>query len=194
MKPIANACWLAAAMLPGLVAAADYKCSAPGITPINLTSAYTDILDDGTVIDPRTGLMWKRCAEGQAFDPDTASCTGDPVPIPNWKTALEEAGKRTSFAGHDDWRLPNIKELFSLSDLCNEDLRKRNTAVFPPTRPAPDSVNWFSNSVAVGNTSISSPPYEVYMISFRGYIETYKPNGALTGIGAIRMVRDVDPQ
>lgn len=181
-------------MLPGLVAAADYACSKPNLTPINPTSAYTNLLDDGTVVDPRTGLMWKRCAEGQDFDPATASCTGAPIPIPDWKTALEEAGKRTSFAGHDDWRLPNIKELFSLSDLCNADIRKRNLTVFPPTGPAPDTVNWFSSSAAAGNTVMKSPPYQVLMISQRGYIENYKPDGALTGIGAIRMVRDVDPK
>jgi len=64
--------------------------------------------DDGTVTDMVTGLMWQ-----QSFDHN-----GDGViDINDKKTydeilAMMEAG--VSYAGYDDWRLPTIKEMYSL--------------------------------------------------------------------------------
>ncbi len=55
---------------------------------------------DGTVTDLVTGLMWS-----QATDPN--------------KLSLEEAkqvAKDMTLAGYDDWRAPNVKELYSLID------------------------------------------------------------------------------
>jgi hypothetical protein len=61
-----------------------------------LSPSYRDN-GDGTVTDLRTGLMWQKAA-------------GDPR---TWDQALSGA---TSFdlAGYNDWRLPTIKELYSL--------------------------------------------------------------------------------
>jgi hypothetical protein len=65
---------------------------------------------DGTVTDTCTGLMWQK---------DTADVTGDgkrnaddAVP---WCQALAYC-ENLSFAGHDDWRLPNVRELQSIVD------------------------------------------------------------------------------
>ncbi|WP_147819928.1 DUF1566 domain-containing protein [Salidesulfovibrio onnuriiensis] len=55
---------------------------------------------DGTVTDRATGLMWTKADNGR------------PV---SWEKALEYAGK-SRMGGHDDWRLPNIKELQSIVD------------------------------------------------------------------------------
>ena len=55
---------------------------------------------DGTVTDLVTGLMWSK-----AVDSD--------------KATLEEAiatAKKMTLGGHSDWRVPNIKELYSLMD------------------------------------------------------------------------------
>ena len=81
---------------------------------------------DGTAVDQTTGLMWKRCAEGLSWD--GAACTGTAA-IYNWQAALQVGAAGTPFAGHDDWRLPNIKELQSLVEVrCfNPAL---NTAIF----------------------------------------------------------------
>ncbi|MEA3642941.1 MAG: DUF1566 domain-containing protein [Lamprobacter sp.] len=67
-----------------------------------------DVNSDGTVSDTATGLMWKRCAEGQAG----TDCTGSHTNY-TWQKALEHA-QQTSFANYDDWRLPNINELQSI--------------------------------------------------------------------------------
>ena len=66
---------------------------------------------DGTVTDTATGLVWKRCLEGQAWSGQT--CTTTTTYTFDQATAL--TGKVT-FAGQNDWRLPNIRELLSIVD------------------------------------------------------------------------------
>ncbi len=67
---------------------------------------------DGTVGDPRTGLVWDRCSIGQGTAP---TCAGDAEMV-TWETALQRVQQRNaqSWNGHNDWRLPNAKELASL--------------------------------------------------------------------------------
>ena len=59
---------------------------------------------DGTVTDVATGLMWVK-------DPMAAGL-GSPL---YWYDAID-ACENLQFAGHDDWRLPNINELMSIVD------------------------------------------------------------------------------
>lgn len=87
---------------------------------------------DGTVTDVSTGLMWMVCPLGQAWS--SAGCGGLPSTQP-WNDALSQielmnvAGN--GYAGRNDWRLPNIKELFSLVEWsCIKPAV--NTAVFGP--------------------------------------------------------------
>lgn len=69
---------------------------------------------DGTVTDMCTGLMWQK---------DTADVNGDGTIDPEWggtdtltwRDALAYC-EDLSFAGHDDWRLPNVRELQSIVD------------------------------------------------------------------------------
>lgn len=55
---------------------------------------------DGTITDSATGLMWQAGDSGQTLD---------------WKNALAYA-ENLDLAGHQDWRLPNAKELQSIVD------------------------------------------------------------------------------
>ncbi len=55
---------------------------------------------DGTVTDKATGLTWQKADDGQTR---------------NWEEALANA-ENLKLAGHDDWRLPNAKELQSIVD------------------------------------------------------------------------------
>jgi hypothetical protein len=73
--------------------------------------SFTDNLD-GTVTDNATGLMWeKHGGDGSIHDASNAYTWTDAVAV---KIAELNA---TSFAGHDDWRLPNRFELETLLNL-----------------------------------------------------------------------------
>lgn len=64
-----------------------------------------DLVDDGdgTITDRATGLMWSRADSASGMD---------------WQHALAFAQSQNvaRYLGHDDWRLPNTKELQSLVD------------------------------------------------------------------------------
>ena len=72
--------------------------------------SYT-INADNTVTDNITGLMWRRCSQGMD---DNATCTGTPASYA-WESALSVCEDETT--DYTDWRLPNIKELFTLVKL-----------------------------------------------------------------------------
>lgn len=55
---------------------------------------------DGTVTDRATGLVWQQADSGKGLD---------------WKDALAYA-EQLRLAGHEDWRLPDAKELQSIVD------------------------------------------------------------------------------
>lgn len=83
------------------------------------------VLDGDKATDVRTGLVWRRCSEGAAWNGST--CVGTPASV-NWKEALTLAKK----ARYDDaaWRLPNATELFSLVDET-----RHNPAIDPQAFP-----------------------------------------------------------
>jgi hypothetical protein len=95
---------------------------------------------DGAVSDEQTGLMWKRCSEGQGgADCGAGSATGY-----TWSEALQQAEASTA-AGYDDWRLPNIKELASLVEMRCYD-PAININYFPNT----ESAHYWSSSPYAG--------------------------------------------
>ena len=70
---------------------------------------------DGTVTDQATGLMWTQHDSGQGM---------------NWEQALKYAGNLTT-GGHDDWRLPNAKELQSIVDYSRSPDTTHSPAIDP---------------------------------------------------------------
>jgi hypothetical protein len=66
--------------------------------------------DDDTITDCSTNLMWKKYSEGQR----SIACGKGMVRQYTWENAVNRF-KQTSFAGYNDWRLPTIKELRSLT-------------------------------------------------------------------------------
>lgn len=80
--------------------------------PESVLTASFDVLPDGTVAAPRTGLMWMRCFVGQTLTDSV--CQGEPSTY-NWPDAMA-AAHALNFAGHNDWRVPNLKELLSIID------------------------------------------------------------------------------
>jgi hypothetical protein len=75
----------------------------------NDASRFT-VNGDGTVTDNCTGLQWLQDS-GETPDDDL---DGHPDPV-TWCKAMEFC-QDLVFAGHSDWRLPNVRELQSLVD------------------------------------------------------------------------------
>lgn len=80
---------------------------------------------DGSVTDTRSGLRWARCSLGQHWQ--AGRCQGEPRRLA-WTIA--------ALAVDDGWRLPELAELSSLTEVaCREPAI--NAAIFPQTPAAP---------------------------------------------------------
>ncbi|MBV5348034.1 DUF1566 domain-containing protein [bacterium] len=126
LRLLSLACTLGLMLLAG-GALAEQICKYDSITATAPASRFTDN-GDGTVTDQVNGLQWKRCSEGQTWDGTT--CTGDPTDH-TWQEALQLADG-ANYAGVNDWRLPNFKELFSIIEQACSD-PYIDLAVFPGT-------------------------------------------------------------
>lgn len=111
-----------------------------GSIPATTPSSQFTINNNGTVVDSKTGLMWKKCAEGQTGN----DCRGGAETY-FWHYALNQAksvNESGGFAGFKDWRVPNMKELKTIVEKqCTQPAI--NTVVFPNTS------DWFWSSSAV---------------------------------------------
>lgn len=114
---------------------------------------------DGTVTDPRSGLVWKRCAEGSSWNGKTCSVAGTEM---NWVNAMQ-AAKASHYLGHTDWRLPTQSELGavvgSYQQCKSNDWKKGQYAASTAIAHAADkdkSPGWFwSSSPDAGNTNFA---------------------------------------
>ena len=120
-------------------------------------SDFTDNVD-GTVSHGKTGLIWKRCAEGQSWSGVT--CTGV-ASTPNWVGALF-----TSLSAGAGWRLPNKKELESIVETCGY-TPSINQTQFPATPMAQDF--WSS-------TTYPSTPANAWTVNFDQAHPPYSPD------------------
>ena len=84
---------------------------------------------DGTITDTETGLIWQDQNAPKEM---------------NWHEAIEYA-KSLDLAGHTDWRIPTINELFSLIDFS-----KHNPATELPNM---ESSYYWSSSTDASSTA-----------------------------------------
>ena len=107
---------------------AAYLVSAAGITTSNATEDQHSLrlvrsepiatapsfqLEDGSVVDTRTGLNWQACAYGQNYH-SAEGCSGA-AQLLTWQQAASLVEVLNQLNG-DNWRIPNAKELLSLFD------------------------------------------------------------------------------
>lgn len=88
------------------------------VIPTKMDARYRDN-HDGTVTDLVTNLQWMRCSFGQTWVMGN-SCQGDASEY-TWDEASSLPKK---FAGHSDWRLPQLEELRGLI-YCTSGLPKK---------------------------------------------------------------------
>lgn len=79
---------------------------------------------DGTITDQATGLIWMRVDSGYLKAGKNKDGKMD------WKEALKWA-ENLDYAGHSDWRLPNIKELQSIVDYSRSPQATNSPAINP---------------------------------------------------------------
>jgi hypothetical protein len=82
---------------------------APGNPACQYFDGFADN-GDGTVTDPRNGLIWKRCSEGNEWD--GSQCRGTAKEL-YWLDAMS-AAKNSNYVGKNDWRLPTKDELVNV--------------------------------------------------------------------------------
>ena len=120
---------------------------------------------DGTLTDNQSKLTWMRCSLGQAWSGTT--CTGTPSNH-TWQAAQDEADKlnrQGGYAGHKDWRVPQIPELAMIVERqCSNP--RTNTALFPGT---PASYYW--------TATVPADPGNAYVLSFGDEGAKYKSRG-----------------
>jgi hypothetical protein len=102
--------------------------------PITTPSGDFFVVPNGTVLHLPTGLIWKRCSEGEIWT--GTGCSGS-IQTYSWPAALQrvEAVNATeTLSGNDaDWRLPNVNELQSIVERgCAAP--SINLAIFPGTQ------------------------------------------------------------
>ncbi len=85
------------------------------------TNDFED-LGDGTVADHNTGLVW--------MQRDSGSLAGSEGGALDWAGSLAWCEDSTE-AGHDDWRLPDVKELQSLVDYARSPDTTGSAAIDP---------------------------------------------------------------
>jgi len=130
---------------------------------------------DRVVEDTATGLMWQGCTAGKhgaSCDENDADAGGPHV----WKSALAYC-EGLSWAGHDDWRLPNRKELFSIVD-DRRTAPAMDIVAFPGAPPAGSFLS---------STGDAYFPIETWTISIEdGSVWEYLKDS----IGSVLCVRD----
>jgi len=126
--------------------------------PASTTSNFT-ANGNGTVTDNNTGLAWQQ---------------GEVTPTVAWEAALTYC-ENLSLGSHADWRLPNIKELRSISD----DTRS-SPAVDTTYFPGAQSARYWSSTSLFGNAG------SAWFVDFTSGLASYNDK---TGQLSVRCVR-----
>ena len=113
---------------------------------IAMAAGFTDN-GNGTVTDTTTSLMWQQCSAG--LSTTTTSCdTGTATTFSSWNAAVSYC-QDLSLAGFTDLRLPNVKELKSISDTGYYS-PAIDTTYFPNTKTS----SYWSSTNCVGGSCV----------------------------------------
>lgn len=126
-------------------------------------AALTVNAGNGTVTDSSTGLVWDQCPYGLSG----ATCAAGTALLGSWQSALAAAvaANAANYKGFNDWRVPNVNELESITKLDTYSAGQPaiDTSAFPNTPTGGDSWDgggtWTSTSYAPG-------PYAAWIVLF----------------------------
>jgi len=133
---------------------------------------------DSTVSDLATGLIWQKGDSGAAM---------------NWELALDHA-EDLVLAGHDDWRLPNAKELQSIVDYTRApdavDPSRQGPAI-DPVFDITETESWFWTGTTHREGGVSEGTFAAYICFGQAFGYMPEPWGGTTymnghGAGAQR--------
>jgi hypothetical protein len=119
----------------------------------NADGRYRDV-GDGTVVDSKTGLMWKKCVQGSS---DAACASGTPL---NFFSAVDvvqnlsltNEGTSVLNLGYSDWRIPSRNELASLvKRSCI--ISNTRAAIVNTVFPATDRLSFVSSTFDANNST-----------------------------------------
>jgi hypothetical protein len=112
---------------------------------------------DGTVTDRATGLTWSKADSGKAL---------------NWEAALAwvQQMNAAKHLGHDDWRMPSVKEIQSLVDYSKSPDTSHSAAIDPVLNCTqitnesgqPDYPYYWSGSTHVGHLGGAAAMYVAF--------------------------------
>jgi len=140
---------------------------------------------DGTITDNNTGLVWEK---------KTTTCLGNIHCVDDdydWNTALTVfiAALNTApcFAGHCDWRLPNIKELQSIVNYQTSPTRAVSPA-FNDDAGSGCSASCTAGSWYWSSSSYANVPDRAWVIDFAngGVSLAFKSSNSLVFVRAVR--------
>ncbi len=138
------------------------------LMPAAAQDRYSASADGQEITDSKTGLIWRRCAEGMSWKKTT--CVGKA----SFVNQADAAALAKAAGG--EWRLPVLKEMSSIVAVREADENK--AAIDPRAFPAtPVGRFWTSSSVGTG------------YFMFVSFIEGSAGEGARNSPGAVRLVR-----
>lgn len=154
--------------------AAPQECFRGGAPITTPTDRFVINLREGTIIDKKSGLMWKRCVEGKSG----LECNMGMAEFMWWDEA-EIHGKHSGYAGYGNWRLPTVGELQDIVERsCSSPAV--NLVVFPGD---PGKEVWTSSEVPRRGPK---KPWHWFIRFQEGFMLPGDPNRK----NAVRLVRD----
>jgi len=116
------------------------------------------LLKDGTIEDKNTGLNWEvKCSNcGGLHDVvgiDVWSGDGSEETIWDWLNQINAEGGK-GYAGHNDWRIPNLRELQSIVDY-----ERVGPSIDPIFGPTVSNFYWSS-------TTYADDPAQAWLVGF----------------------------
>lgn len=176
-------------------------CEETGITETPASQFIIDV-EQGTVIDRKTNLMWQRCLDGTV----NSNCDYPEEGMASIKRFWQEAMIKASaseYADYSDWRIPNAVELMSIHDyLCIDYVGTQknhglNFTVFPIVETGSEFLTVWTSTLEAIKTSIfinySSLLPHPYAFSATGPRNTVRINEEGAG-HYVRLVRNVAKQ